>query len=244
MILETAQANQSYLQASWPVLHSSRMHTSYRMNCRSSAGPTLQAPVDIDLARQQAVAPAKMLIPQLKEQLKTFNMPVSGKKADLVHRLETALAAAAATGHASDAMSPDTAVTSGTTAGSAVPDAAARDGHGASASAMLDGQSEADLEGVSVDVRPDRSGGGEAKGRHGKAKQKAVGGVQPGTQGLGDVVTAAVSCASCSAANFAAVSSFMTAYTANMERSGVSVGYISNHAQMRTIWSSTYLQSR
>ena len=49
-----------------------------------------------------------MTVPQLKEQLKTFNMPVSGKKADLVHRLETALAAAAASGHASDAASPAT----------------------------------------------------------------------------------------------------------------------------------------
>ncbi len=142
-----------------------------------------------------------MLVPQLKEQLKTFNMPVSGKKADLVHRLETALAAAAATGHASDAMSPDTAVTSGATAGNAVPNAAARDDpHGASALAVLDGQAEADLEGVSDDVRPDGSGGGEARGRRGKAKQKAVGGVQPGTQGLGDVVTAEVSCMLCSAA--------------------------------------------
>ena len=161
----------------------------------------VQAPVDVDLAQQQAVAPAKMLVPQLKEQLKTFNMPVSGKKADLVHRLETALAAAAATGHASDAMSPDTAVTSGTTAGDAVPEAAARDGQGVSASAVLDGQSEADLEGVSDDVRPDGSGEGEAKGRRGKGKQKAVGGVQPGTQGLGDVMTAEVSCMPCSAAN-------------------------------------------
>ena len=180
------------------------------MTCRLDAGPALQAPVDVDLAQQQAVAPAKMLVPQLKEQLKTFNMPVSGKKADLVHRLETALAAAAATGHASDAMSPDTAVTSGTTAGNVVPDAAARDGQGASASAVLDGQSEADLEGVSDDVRPDGSGGGEAKGRRGKAKQKAVGGVRPGTQGLGDVVTAEVSCVSCLAVNPGAVPKLMT----------------------------------
>ncbi|DBA87633.1 TPA: hypothetical protein ACH3X1_004646 [Trebouxia sp. C0004] len=148
------------------------------------------APVDVDLAQQQAVAPAKMLVPQLKEQLKTFNMPVSGKKGDLVHRLETALAAAAATGHASDAMSPDTAVTSNTTADDAVPDPAARDGHGASASDVLDGQPEDDNRGASDDVRPDGSGEGEAKGRRGKAKQKAVGGVQPGTQGLGDVITA------------------------------------------------------
>ena len=171
----------------------------------------LQAPVDVDLAQQQAVPPAKMLVPQLKEQLKTFNMPVSGKKADLVHRLETALAAAAATGHASDAMSPDSALTSGITADVAVPDAAARDDpHGASASAVLDGQSEGDDGGASDDVRPDGSGGGQAKGRRGKAKQKAVGGVQPGTQGLGDVMTAEVSCTSCSAANHGTVPKLMT----------------------------------
>jgi hypothetical protein len=210
MILATLQAIQSYLQASWPVLHSSCMHTSMRMTCRPNGGPALQAPVDADLAQQQAVAPAKMLVPQLKEQLKTFNMPVSGKKADLVHRLDTALAAAAATGHASDAMSPDTTVTSGTTAGDAVPDAMARDGHGASASAVLDGQSEDDHGGVSYDVRSDGAGEGEAKGRRGKAKQKAVGGVQPGTQGLGDVMTAEVSCMSCSAANPGAFPKLMT----------------------------------
>lgn len=205
MISETQQATQPYLQASWPVLHSSRMHTSISMTYRPKAGPALQAPVDADLAQQQAVPPAKMLVPQLKEQLKTFNMPVSGKRADLVYRLETALAAAAATGHASDAMSPDTAVTSGTTAGNAVPDAAARDGHGASASAVLDGQSEADLELVSDDVRPDGSGGGEAKSRRDKAKQKAVGGVQPGTQGLGHIVTAEVSCMLCPTAKPGAI---------------------------------------
>ena len=62
--------------------------------------------MDQDLAAQQPLAPAKVRVPQLKEQLKAFNMPVSGKEADLVHRLETALAAAAASGHASDAASP------------------------------------------------------------------------------------------------------------------------------------------
>lgn len=56
------------------------------------------------MAAQQEIPPAKMTVPQLKEQLRTFNMFTSGKKADLVHRLETALAAAATTGHASDAQ--------------------------------------------------------------------------------------------------------------------------------------------
>ena len=63
----------------------------------------VQASADKDLAAQQEVPPAKMTVPQLKGQLRTFNMFTSGKKAELVHRLETALAAAAATGHASDA---------------------------------------------------------------------------------------------------------------------------------------------
>lgn len=66
------------------------------------------------MAAQQEIPPAKMTVPQLKEQLRTFNMFTSGKKADLLHRLETALAAAATTGHASDAEASDAQRASGT----------------------------------------------------------------------------------------------------------------------------------
>ena len=75
---------------------------------------------------------------------------------------------------------------------------------------MLDGQSEDDLDGASDGVRSDGSGGGEARGRREKGKKKGVGGVQPGTQGLGEVMTAEVSCTSCSAANPATVTKLMT----------------------------------
>ena len=68
------------------------------------------------MAAQQEIPPAKMTVPQLKEQLRTFNMFTSGKKADLLHRLETALAAAATTGHASDAEASDAQPASGTAA--------------------------------------------------------------------------------------------------------------------------------
>lgn len=61
----------------------------------------LQAPVDADLAEQETLPPSKLTVPQLKAELKTFNMSTAGKKAELVHRLQTALAAAKATGHAS-----------------------------------------------------------------------------------------------------------------------------------------------
>ena len=62
----------------------------------------LQAPVDADLAAQEPIPPRRMTLPQLKAELKTFNMHTTGRKAELVHRLETALAAARDTGQAAD----------------------------------------------------------------------------------------------------------------------------------------------
>ena len=154
----------------------------------------MQAPLDEVLAAQQEMPPAKMTVPQLKEQLKTFNMPVSGKKADLVHRLETALAAAAATGHASGGVAPDAAVPSTSTAACddetqgtpavvttaldlQVKVAGLRDHSEASAASEVSGGRRLD-------------GGGQSQvGPSQEAIQKAVGGVQPGIQDLGDVVT-------------------------------------------------------
>lgn len=60
------------------------------------------APVDADLAAQEPIPPRRMTVPQLKAELKTFNMHTTGRKAELVHRLETALAAARDTGQAAD----------------------------------------------------------------------------------------------------------------------------------------------
>ena len=185
---------------------------------------TVQAPIDQDLAKQQEVPPAKMTVPQLKEQLKTFNMPVSGKKADLVHRLETALSAAAATGHASDAMSPGTTQRTDSTA---APDSSARQplaaavaqqtasdrSQEAAPSADLSTGEQQRLAATAASVRlVDEgqqqqaatargaelaggydSGSDEAGPMQGRAAgQGSLADVQPGTEGLGDVVTAEV----------------------------------------------------
>ena len=168
--------------------------------------------MDQDLAAQQPVAPAKMRVPQLKEQLKTFNMPVSGKKADLVHRLETALAAAAASGHASDAATPATnaapASSQQAEAAAALPSehaavatAAAESamsqeaGHGCEAMsptqtvgshATASQQSMTSLEVAALNDDAEQ----EPARRDGEAEvQQPVAGVQPGTEGLGDVAT-------------------------------------------------------
>lgn len=157
------------------------------VNAHSESPLPLQAPVDQDLAQQQAVPPAKMLVPQLKEQLKTFNMPVSGKKADLVHRLETALAAAAATGHASDAVSPNPSAVDSASAvqqpGDASPEAAA----------LREDADDTRLE-QQAGARQDAAGPSAAGlDQDGGLAHQPVGGVQPGTQDLGDIVTAEVS---------------------------------------------------
>ena len=173
--------------------------------------------MDQDLAAQQPLAPAIMKVPQLKEQLKTFNMPVSGKKADLVHRLETALAAAAASGHASDAASPvdnpASAVSQEAEPAAASPsghaalppamsDSAERQGAGSSPEALspthtvgshatVSQQSMTSLEVAALnDDDEEEREPGLAGGRDGEAEvQQPVAGVQPGTEGLGDVAT-------------------------------------------------------
>lgn len=150
--------------------------------------------MDQDLAAQQETSPAKMKVPQLKEQLKTFNMLVSGKKADLVHRLETALAAAAATGHASDASPPNMVQGASSSAdrragGGGAVDSGASSQHQAGASseaAVLNGSDIA--EDTSHHGRQDAAGNAEAFEPQ-RRGQKGVGDVQPGTQGLGDVAT-------------------------------------------------------
>ena len=173
----------------------------------------MQAPVDQDLAAQQPVAPAKMRVPQLKEQLKTFNMPVSGKKADLVHRLETALAAVAASGHASAAASPVTEPASAVSQ-EAEPAAASPSGHAAPPSAASESaetrgaghsplspthtvgsnatasqQSMTSLEVAALNEDEEQEPN-TAVGCNGEAEvQQSVAGVQPGTEGLGDVAT-------------------------------------------------------
>ncbi|KAL3147956.1 hypothetical protein ABBQ38_014251 [Trebouxia sp. C0009 RCD-2024] len=176
---------------------------------------TSAAPVDQDLAAQQSVAPAKMLVPQLKEQLKTFNMPVSGKKADLVHRLETALAAAAASGHASDAASPATDAVPGRSheaeAASATPSGRAAAATTKAASPVSDQaglgdeamsptgtvgshatasqQSMTSLEVAALDGDDEEELDRDV-GSGGEAEAQAgVAGVRPGTEGLGDVAT-------------------------------------------------------
>ena len=174
--------------------------------------------MDQDLAAQQPVAPAKMLVPQLKEQLKTFNMPVTGKKADLVHRLETALAAAAASGHASDAASPAThavpsmsqeaepasgapsgcaAVAATTTAESPVRDqAGARDegmSPGSHATASQQSMTSLEVAALNGDVRKEEVDRDVGSSRDAEV-QGGVAGVRPGTEGLGDVATFEVRC--------------------------------------------------
>lgn len=171
--------------------------------------------MDQDLAAQQSVAPAKMLVPQLKEQLKTFNMPVSGKKADLVHRLETALAAAAASGHASDAASPATDAVPGRSheaeAASATPSGRAAAATTKAASPVSDQaglgdeamsptgtvgshatasqQSMTSLEVAALDGDDEEELDRDV-GSGGEAEAQAgVAGVRPGTEGLGDVAT-------------------------------------------------------
>lgn len=176
----------------------------------------MQAPVDQDLAAQQPVAPAKMKVPQLKEQLKTFNMPVSGKKADLVHRLETALAAAAASGHASDEPSPmnnpafsaghqETEAAAASPSGHAALPPAASDSlmsqeaehspeavsptHTVGSNATASQQSMTSLEVAALHDDEDPEPG-TGVGRDGEAEvQEPVAGVRPGTEGLGDVAT-------------------------------------------------------
>lgn len=171
--------------------------------------------MDQDLAAQQSVAPAQMLVPQLKEQLKTFNMPVSGKKADLVHRLETALAAAAASGHASDAASPainavlgrsqEAGAASATPVGRAAAatskaespvseQAGLRDEaisptgtEGSHATASQQSMTSLEVAALNGDDEGElaRAGGSV---RDAEA-QAGVAGVRPGTEGLGDVAT-------------------------------------------------------
>ena len=156
-----------------------------------------------------------MRVPQLKEQLKTFNMPVSGKKADLVHRLETALAAAAASGHASDAASPLSypalAVSQGagpaaaSPSGPAAPPPAVSESaegpraesspealsptHTVCSNATASQQSMTSLE-VAALNDDDEQEPGTGVGRDGEVEvRQSVAGVQPGTEGLGDVAT-------------------------------------------------------
>ena len=173
--------------------------------------------MDQDLAAQQPLPPAQMKVPQLKEQLKTFNMPVSGKKADLVHRLQTALAAAATSGHASDAGSPVTNPASAVNRevvpaaasppSQAAPSAAASKsagnqeaGHSSDheplsptltvgSNATVSQQSMTSLEVAALNDSDER-GPGARRGHGGEAEvQQPVAGVQPGTEGLGDVAT-------------------------------------------------------
>lgn len=180
------------------------------------------APVDQDLAKQQEIPPAKMTVPQLKEQLKTFNMPVSGKKADLVHRLETALSAAAATGHASDAMSPGTTQRTDSTAApdsnsrqplaAAVAQQDANDGiqkaapsadlsageqqrlaaTAASVGLVDEGQQQQAATARGAELAGGYDSGSDEAGpmQGGLAGQDGLADVQPGTEGLGDVMTA------------------------------------------------------
>ena len=184
---------------------------------KASCSCVVQAPVDQDLAAQQPVAPAKMLVPQLKEQLKTFNMPATGKKADLVHRLETALAAAAASGHASDAASPAThavpsmsqeaepasaapsgraAAAATTTAESPVRDQAGGRDEGMSptatagshATASQQSMTSLEVAALTGDVRKEEVDRDAGSGRDAEV-QGGVAGVRPGTEGLGDVAT-------------------------------------------------------
>ena len=169
--------------------------------------------MDQDLAAQQPVAPAKLKVPQLKEQLKTFNMPVSGKKADLVHRLETALAAAAASGHASDASSPmnnpaghqEAEAAAASPSGHAALPPAASDSvisqeaghspealsptHTVGSNATASQQSMTSLEVAALNDDEDQEPA-TGVGRDSEAEvQEPVAGVQPGTEGLGDVAT-------------------------------------------------------
>ena len=156
----------------------------------------VQAPVDQDLAAQQPAAPAKMTVPQLKEQLKTFNMPVSGKKADLVHRLETALAAAAASGHASDAASPAThavpadrrAAEPAAASASGSDSGMARDGDAISHEAMSPAGSHATASQQSMtSLEVAALSEGDEREPEGAAAHEEE--VRPGIEGLGDVAT-------------------------------------------------------
>lgn len=148
----------------------------------------MQAPADKDLAAQQEVPPAKMTVPQLKDQLRTFNMFTSGRKADLVHRLETALAAAAATGHASHADRVtgnaehhiDAGTANGATAAASAATAATSGAASAENDATAARGSTQDLAVASADGQAASSDALVAP---------PVAGVQPGTEQLGDVAT-------------------------------------------------------
>ena len=193
------------------------MHRCYTSNSKCHSCPSacaaytrfvngfwpVQAPVDEDLAAQQAVPPAKMTVPQLKEQLKTFNMPVSGKKAELVHRLETALSAAAAVGHASQAAAPNSHVGSDGAGPSAVPasdavesplEPKAAGSHHASGgedmspaqtagSASQQSMTSLEVAALNDDKQTSVSGAHEGDGE----ALGGVAGVQPGSEGLGEV---------------------------------------------------------
>ena len=53
-----------------------------------------------ELAAEQHVDPAGLLLVQLRDQMKALSLPTSGRKAVLVHRLQTFLIAAAVHGSA------------------------------------------------------------------------------------------------------------------------------------------------
>ena len=53
-----------------------------------------------ELAAEQQVDPARLLLVQLQEQLTALTLPTSGRKAVLAHRLQTFLTAAAVHGRA------------------------------------------------------------------------------------------------------------------------------------------------
>ena len=140
-------------------------------------------------------------MPQLKAELKTFNMHTTGRKAELVHRLETALAAARDTGQAADhppsSSRPAVASSSIPTQqqGNAVT--------GRSAAGTRPTGEESDGQQAVPEQRPAAAARGAGRQSQRKRKQPAGGAaapstsadaeLRPGTAALGEPVTFEVS---------------------------------------------------
>ena len=137
-------------------------------------------------------------MPQLRAELKTFNMHTTGRKAELVHRLETALAAARDTGQAADHL-PSSSRPAVASSSAAIQQQKAAVTGRAAAGARPAGKRSAGQQAV-PERRP-----GKGAGRQSQRKRKQPAGeaaapptsadaeLRPGTAGLGEPVTFEVS---------------------------------------------------
>ena len=140
-------------------------------------------------------------MPQLKAELKTFNMHTTGRKAELVHRLGTALAAARDTGQAADHLP-----SSSRRAGASSSVATQRPTEAVTGRAAADTSpagEETDGQQAVPEQRPAAAARGAGRQSQRKRKQPAGGAaapptsadaeLRPGTAALGEPVTFEVS---------------------------------------------------